>query len=59
MVAIGKRTPNGWAVLELKRIFFETLDPASLATAFGAMLAMAVVLFAVGAWRLRVAFARE
>ncbi|MFN8178882.1 MAG: ABC transporter permease [bacterium] len=59
MVAIGRRTPNGWAVLELKRIFFETLDPASLATAFGAMLAMAVVLFAVGAWRLRVAFARE
>lgn len=59
MVAVGSKTPNGWAVLELKRIFFGTIDPAALASAFAALAAMAVVLFAAGAWRLRASFARE
>jgi ABC-type multidrug transport system permease subunit len=59
MVAVGRKTPNGWAVMELKRILFGAIEPASLAAAFAGMLAMAAVLFAISAWRLRAGFARE
>lgn len=59
MVALGRHTPNGWAVLQLKEIFFGALDPASLGRAFASMLAMALALFAIGVWRFRAAFARE
>ncbi len=59
MAAVGKRTPNGWALEQLKAITTGTYDVPSLAVAFGGLLAVCAVLFALCTWRLGGAFARS
>jgi ABC-type multidrug transport system permease subunit len=58
MVAIGKLTPNGWALTQLKAILLQRVVPAELAAAFTQLLAVGVVLFVINARRLRAGFAR-
>jgi ABC-type multidrug transport system permease subunit len=56
MVVIGTRTPNGWALQQLKAILQAQVELASLAVAFGASLVTLLVLFAVNVRRLRHGF---
>ena len=58
MAAIGKMTPNGWALVQLKQILFDQVEPASLALAFAGLVFVSVVLFWISAWRLRAGFAQ-
>lgn len=58
MAAIGKFTPNGWALEELKKILLGRAETVSLGTSFIGLLAVIVILFAVSTHRLRSGFAR-
>ena len=58
MAAIGKLTPNGWALQQLKAIILHRTDPVTLLIVFAALLSMVMVLFAVCAQRLRRGFAQ-
>jgi len=58
MAAVGRLTPNGWALEHLKRIIWQMADAASLGVAFVGLLVVAVVLFVACAVRLRMSFAR-
>ncbi len=58
MAAIGKLTPNGWALQQLKNIILQRTDPMTLLIVFAALLSMVAVLFAVCAQRLRRGFAQ-
>ncbi|MBA2564625.1 MAG: ABC transporter permease [Gemmatimonadetes bacterium] len=57
MAAIGRRTPNGWALDELSRILSGQSDLAGLAAAFAGVLAVAVAAFLLALRRLRSGFA--
>ncbi|NNE44653.1 MAG: ABC transporter permease [Gemmatimonadetes bacterium] len=58
MAAIGRLTPNGWALTQLKDILTAETDPAGLALAFAGLLAVGTVLFLWSARRLRGGFAQ-
>lgn len=59
MVSIGRLTPNGWAMVQLKSILYDRVDAASLGIAFAGVVVVSTVLFMVSAWRLRTGFARS
>ncbi|MEZ5064767.1 MAG: ABC transporter permease [bacterium] len=59
MRAIGKWTPNGWALLRLKEILLGEIAPATLAASLGGLLAVIAVLFLLSARRLGGRFARS
>jgi ABC-type multidrug transport system permease subunit len=58
MAAIGKRTPNGWALERFKAILFERATSGETALAFVVLAAATAVLFCLCQSRLRGAFAR-
>jgi ABC-type multidrug transport system permease subunit len=59
MATIGRLTPNGWAVQQLRDILVLNIDVAALMVRFTAMLALITVLFLLGAQRLRSGFAQS
>ena len=58
MAAIGRKTPNGWALEQLKTILLGTAEPGALALAFLGLVAVSAVLFLVSCRRMAGAFAR-
>ena len=56
MAAIGRLTPNGWALEHLKSIMTGNASAGSLGTAFLGLLGFTAVLVALGSWRLRKKF---
>ncbi len=59
MAAVGRLTPNGWALMRLKAIVAGTLSPAAFAGGLLAMLAVTTGLAVLGSRRLRTRFGRE
>jgi ABC-type Na+ efflux pump permease subunit len=59
MAALGRLTPNGWALTELKAILDGAVDPARLTRAFGGLAVVCAVLFLVTTRRIAGAFARS
>jgi ABC-2 type transport system permease protein len=59
MAAIGRWTPNGWALEHLKDILFGRAVAGSLSVAFIALLALAALLFLLSERRMRRVFARS
>ncbi len=57
MGAVGRWTPNGWAVTQFGALMEGSLDAARVAGVFGAALAAAALVFVLVAWRLRRGFA--
>jgi ABC-type multidrug transport system permease subunit len=53
MAAIGRRTPNGWALQRLEDILFEAPGAGSLAAAVGILLTAGAVLFLFSERRMR------
>jgi ABC-type multidrug transport system permease subunit len=53
LAKIGRWMPNGWALLRYRDILSGQASPAGLAAAFGGVLAVTALLFAVAARRLR------
>jgi ABC-type multidrug transport system permease subunit len=53
MAAVGRRTPNGWALERLKSILIGDGEAGSLGTAFLILAAVTMGLFVLGSWRLR------
>jgi ABC-2 type transport system permease protein len=53
LASIGRWMPNGWALLRFKDILAGQTDPLKLATAFGIVLGITILLLAVAARRLR------
>ena len=58
MVTIGKRTPNGWALQQLKHILNGDVQAVALVGACAAIAAVCILLFLVNARRLRRGFAQ-
>ena len=58
LAAIGRRTPNGWALSQLTAILSGRTDARALAVAFAALVAVGAVTFLVAARRFR-EFARR
>lgn len=58
MAAVGKLTPNGWALSQLKLILFDDVTWAGLGKAFAGLILVGAVLFAATARRLRSGFAQ-
>lgn len=58
MAAVSRWTPNGWALLWLKRIMLRQAEPGGLAMAYAGLLAGTLVLAVIGGWRLRRRFGR-
>lgn len=58
MAAVGQRTPNGWALQQLKAILAGEASAALLAGGMLAMLAVSGLLTAIGTRRLRARFGR-
>jgi ABC-type multidrug transport system permease subunit len=56
MAAVGKFTPNGWALEHLKDILLRRTDIAGSVTAFLGVLAVSIVLFLFAVRRLRSSF---
>lgn len=56
MAAVGKLTPNGWALEQLKNIMLQRTSPESSAIAFGFVVLTTGILFMISVWRLRVKF---
>jgi ABC-type multidrug transport system permease subunit len=56
MAAVGRWTPNGWALMRLREILESQVDIPSLLSGFGVMLAVIAVLFLLSARRLRSGF---
>ncbi len=56
MAAIGRRTPNGWAVAQLKAILDGAIDPAPLAAAFAGLSLVGALAFWIAVRRVRRAF---
>jgi ABC-type multidrug transport system permease subunit len=52
LARIGKRTPNGWALEQLKAILWGQVEPGSLALAFVALAAVGLLAFLLGARRI-------
>ncbi|MEM7305591.1 MAG: ABC transporter permease [Planctomycetota bacterium] len=59
MAAIGRLTPNGWALEQLKSIVTGAAEPARLALAFGGLTAVGALLFVFSTRRMSGAFARS
>ena len=59
MASIGRLTPNGWALEQLKAIFFQTLEPLSFVAALLGLVVVGTVLFLIVARRLRSGFAQS
>ncbi len=57
LARIGERTPNGWALVQLKHILEGTAVPARLGLAAAVLLAVAAAAFLLAARRLRRGFA--
>ena len=53
LAAIGRFTPNGWAVVEFKAILGGSIDPAGLAKAFLGLTAFGAILFLLLVRRVR------
>ena len=58
MVVVGTKTPNGWALQQLKAILHQEIEPGALAVAFVASLATMLVFFGLNVRRLRRHFAQ-
>lgn len=56
LARIGERTPNGWALKQLADILWGRVQWTLLGIAFLMLSALGLVLFRIGAWRLRFAF---
>jgi ABC-type Na+ efflux pump permease subunit len=59
MAAIGRLTPNGWALEQLKAILTGRAEAGSVAAAGAGLAAVSGLLFRVASWRLGGAFMRE
>ncbi|MCH7548359.1 MAG: ABC transporter permease [Candidatus Krumholzibacteriota bacterium] len=59
MASIGKLTPNGWALAQLKNILFDQLTLRTLGITFVGLIVVGGALFLIGAQRLRGHFAQE
>ena len=59
LAAIGRMTPNGWALEQLKQILAGTATPAGLSTAFAGMAAVSLVAVALSVRRLRGGFVQS
>jgi ABC-type multidrug transport system permease subunit len=59
MAAIGTRTPNGWALQQLKDIVLQPTETGSLVLSFAILLGSLAVLFWICADRLKRGFARS
>lgn len=59
MAAIGTRTPNGWALQQLKDIVLQRTETSSLVLSFAILLGSLAVLFWICADRLKRGFARS
>ena len=57
LARIGRLTPNGWALEQLKEILWGTLVPARLGVSFVALVGLALLAFALGSRRLGRGFA--
>jgi ABC-type multidrug transport system permease subunit len=57
MAAIGRYTPNGWALSVLKQVLAGTAEPGGVAAAFLGLTAVSAALFAAAALRVRRSFA--
>jgi ABC-2 type transport system permease protein len=53
MARIGRLTPNGYALVQLKALMEGPVAPARLAAGFAALAAAGAVLFPLALWRLR------
>jgi len=53
MARIGRLTPNGWALVQLRALLEGPVAPVRLATLFAALLAAGAALFPLALWRLR------
>jgi ABC-type multidrug transport system permease subunit len=58
MARIGRFTPNGWSMQQLKSILLETVRPADLLVTFLALVVMWAILFFLNVRRIRTGFAR-
>jgi ABC-type Na+ efflux pump permease subunit len=58
LARIGRMTPNGWAVTQLKAMLWGGIDPGALAGAFAALLAVGLVAFLISAARMARGFVR-
>jgi ABC-type multidrug transport system permease subunit len=58
MAALGRWTPNGWALVRLKEILVGRAEPRALLASAAALAGVGAVLFALAARRLGAAFAR-
>jgi ABC-2 type transport system permease protein len=52
MAAIGRRTPNGWALDRLQAILFESPEPRSILIAMAILIAVATIFFLIAGRRL-------
>jgi ABC-type multidrug transport system permease subunit len=59
MAAIGRLTPNGWALAQLQRIIHGKVETGALMVSFAGLLVVGSVLFFISARRIRGAFARS
>ena len=59
MAALGRMTPNGWALEELKAILVGTAEPASLALSLAGLVGVSALLFFLSVRRIAGAFARS
>ena len=59
MAALGRWTPNGWALQHLKNILAGRTEAMPLAIAFLALLLLGAILFLLGERRLRRVFVRS
>ncbi|MFQ5527064.1 MAG: ABC transporter permease [Thermoanaerobaculia bacterium] len=57
LAAIGRRTPNGWALEQLKAILAGAARPEALAAAFAGLAVTGALAFLLGSWRIRRGFA--
>jgi ABC-type uncharacterized transport system permease subunit len=58
MAAIGRLTPNGWVIAELKRILAGSAEPLGIAAGFAGIAAFCGVSFVIVTHRLRTEFTR-
>lgn len=58
LARVGRWTPNGWALEQLQAVLSDSVDPAPLAAAFGGVLLVGVLAFALALQRLRRRFAQ-
>ena len=59
MASLGKLTPNGWALAQLKKVLFDQLDLGTMGVTFVGLIVVGSLLFLLGARRLRGRFAQD